>query len=126
MLLDDEAVHRLREFIDGLNVQEAREAYGMLARKLDALARLNETVALEQYSIGERVAFHHDRQHIEGVIVRINLRSVSIVAADGRRWTVSPHYVAKVIHQSQPAVSTLHYSRTQTKNKGRKKHKKRR
>lgn len=43
-----------------------------------------------EFSIGKRVWFQTDLRDVEGLRVRYNKKSVTVVTDDGERWTVSP------------------------------------
>lgn len=48
------------------------------------------------FSVGERVAFHPDDRHIEGVIAKYNRKTVTVVTDDGQSWNVGPGLLRKV------------------------------
>jgi hypothetical protein len=49
-----------------------------------------------EFKIGDRVAFGSDRMHtVEGMLTRYNKKTVTVIADDGRRWTVSPGLLRK-------------------------------
>jgi len=43
-----------------------------------------------EFTIGERVWFQTDVRRVEGVLVRYNKKSVTVVTDDGERWNVAP------------------------------------
>ncbi len=86
----------MQAYVNSLTVDEARTVYGLIGKRLNAIMQVQEIAALQQYAIGERVAFHSNARHIEGLVVRINLRTVSVVENTGKRWTVSPQHLQKV------------------------------
>jgi hypothetical protein len=50
-----------------------------------------------KFSIGQDVKFRTKRgQAVQGKVLRINTKSVSVLAVDGVRWTVSPSYLSIV------------------------------
>jgi hypothetical protein len=48
-----------------------------------------------EFSIGERVWFQTDVRRVDGVLVRYNKKSVTVVTDDGERWTVSPGFLQR-------------------------------
>ncbi len=55
-----------------------------------------------QFRIGELVHFEPEgRSGVQGVIVRYNKKSVSVLTPDGQQWRVSPGFLRKVESNSQ-------------------------
>ena len=50
-------------------------------------------VQMMEFGIGERVCFQTDLRRVEGVLVRYNKKSVTVLSDDGERWTVSPGFL---------------------------------
>ncbi len=60
------------------------------------------------YKIGERVSFQADLRRVEGVLVRYNKKSVTVIADDGGRWTVSPGLLQRSgVSDSTDGTSTV-------------------
>ena len=91
MLIDE-----MQKYVDSLSIDEARTVHGLIVKRINAIMHFHETAALLQYNVGERVAFHSASRHIEGLVVRINLRTVSVIDNIGKRWTVAPQFLMKV------------------------------
>ena len=73
----------------------------------DRLLWFQETRRLQhmaKYHVGDRVCFHdRDGVHIEGRILRLNAKTVSIVTDDNHQWKVAPGFlrlVKSVLDQS--------------------------
>jgi len=49
-----------------------------------------------EFTIGERVWFQTDVRRVEGVLVRYNKKSVTVVTDDGERWNVAPGFLQRV------------------------------
>ena len=49
-----------------------------------------------EFSIGDAVSFNHKKGLIEGEVVKINQKSVSIKTTTGVRWNVSPGLLTKL------------------------------
>lgn len=123
---------KIQDFIDSLSDDEIYELYRQLAEKVRQIREYAERISLNSFQPLERVYFHKNRRHIEGVVIQINRRTASILTDDGERWTVSPQYLTKVaITPPQPNANSKGYvegtvvSHNQT-SKRRKKKKKRR
>lgn len=96
------------------------------------IQKAKELIALNEFYVLDRVFFHHGSEHIEGTVSRINRRTVSVIADDHRRWTVSPQSLKKSPQTTDLGIDPLsvsekfispadHYS---AKSKSRKKRKK--
>jgi len=112
MLLDDDIAHELQEYVDRLSIEEARVVYKLIARRLNAIQHLHETALLQRFHVGDRVAFHSAGRHIEGLIVRVNLRTVSVTEDGGKRWTVAPQYLAPASEAVKTSNSVPRKSKT--------------
>lgn len=87
---------QLQELIKDINEAEAVALYNQLGTKLNLLRKARELMSLQDYNVLDKVAFHDKGVHLEGVITRINLRTVSVIASDGRNWTVHPSYLTRI------------------------------
>jgi len=54
------------------------------------IRQVHAHVRMLEFTIGEHVWFQTDVRRVEGVLVRYNKKSVTIVTEDGERWNVSP------------------------------------
>lgn len=94
----------VQAFIDKLDDEDLLPLYTQIGHRLNLIRKARDLYALSHLSIGQRAAFHHNGQHIEGIIIRINQRTVSIFTDDGRRWTVAPRYLQRVADPSQSSA----------------------
>lgn len=94
----------IQAFIDKLDDEDLMPLYNQIGHRLNLIRKARDLYALSQISIGQRAAFHSNGQHIEGIIIRINQRTVSIFTDDGHRWTVSPLYLQRVAEPERPAA----------------------
>lgn len=77
--------------IDRLSEPELIDLNRRIVERLSFLSQMRAHRAMLEFRIGDRVAFQTDRlQTIQGIITRYNKKTVSVIADDGRRWTVSP------------------------------------
>jgi hypothetical protein len=77
--------------IDRLSEMELIDLNQRIVERLRFLNQMRAHSAMLEFRIGDRVAFQTDRlQTIQGIITRYNKKTVSVIADDGRRWTVSP------------------------------------
>jgi hypothetical protein len=77
--------------IDRLSEPELIDLNRRIVERLRFLSQMRDHRAMLEFRIGDRVGFQTDRtQVIHGIITRYNKKTVSVIADDGRRWTVSP------------------------------------
>jgi hypothetical protein len=83
--------------IDRLSEEELVDLNNRIVERLRFIRQARAHHAMQQFRIGELVYFEPDgRGRIEGVIVRYNKKSVSVLTADGQQWRVSPGFLRKV------------------------------
>ncbi|MCP4481915.1 MAG: hypothetical protein GY817_03765, partial [bacterium] len=46
---------------------------------------------------GEFVSFEHNNRYVIGIVIKINIKTVSVKTEDGEVWRVSPSFLTKVI-----------------------------
>lgn len=117
--MTDEVYNDTQELVDSLSIDEAKTVYKLIATRLNAIQHLHEAALLQKHQIGDRVAFHSAGRHIEGLIVRVNLRTVSVVEDSGKRWAVAPQYLSSAITAQK--IRGIEKKRSKTKAKRRKK-----
>ena len=77
--------------IDRLSEPELIDLNQRIVERLRFLSQMRSHRAMLKFRIGDRVAFQTDQLRvIQGVITRYNKKTVSVIADDGSRWTVSP------------------------------------
>jgi len=99
--------------IDKLSETELVDLNRRIVERLRFLQQARAHVAMLRFRIGDRVVFEPDaRGSVQGVIVRYNRKSVSVLADDGMRWTVAPGFLrlaaagddANGVSPSKPAL----------------------
>jgi hypothetical protein len=86
----------MRINIDQLTESELVDLNRRIVERLRMLHQMHAHVRMLEFNIGERVSFQTDRhKSVEGMLVRYNKKSVTVVSDDGGRWTVSPGLLRK-------------------------------
>ena len=52
------------------------------------------------FRVGDRVSFETDHGTVEGIVMRVNQKTVTIDSDDGRSWRVSPGFVSKIVNST--------------------------
>jgi len=82
--------------IDLLSEAELIDLNHRIVERLNMIKHLRAHANMLEFSVGERVFFHADVGHVEGILTRYNRKTVTVVTDDGRRWNVSPHFLKHV------------------------------
>ena len=83
--------------IDQLTEAELVDLNRRIVERLRFLQQVRAHRSMLQYAIGDRVWFQSgDGRRVSGSLVRYNKKSVSVLADDGCRWTVSPSLLRPV------------------------------
>lgn len=100
--------------LDKLSEQELRRLNYEIVSRLQLMAAVHRTTALATFRIGDRVTFEADHGTVTGTIIRLNQKTASIDADDGRGWRVSPNALFK-ISQSKTEPQTNLFQLVPTK-----------
>ena len=90
--------------LDSLTEQELRELNRQIIQRLQIHSLVRQKSQLNSFRIGDRVAFETDSGTVGGMVTRINQKTATIVADDGRGWRVSPGFLNKIVGEARPAV----------------------
>lgn len=83
--------------IDKLTESELVDLNHRVVERLRFLNQMRAHLEMLEFKIGDRVAFQSARtQTVQGTLVRYNKKTVTIIADDGRRWSVSPGLLRNV------------------------------
>lgn len=91
--------------LDELSESELRSLHREIIVRLNFYSESRRKEQLMAFRIGDRVEFDTDQGHIEGFIIRINQKTASINADDGRNWRVSPNFLKKISGHPERDVS---------------------
>ena len=82
--------------IDRLTEAELIDLNHHIVERLRLLQHMRAHVNMLEFRIGERVTFTPDeRGPVQGMLVRYNRKSVTVVTDDGHRWNVSPSLLSR-------------------------------
>jgi hypothetical protein len=77
--------------IDKLTEAELVDLNNRIVERLRFLHQARAHARMLKFRIGQRVTFRPEgRAPITGIVARYNKKSVTVIAADGLRWNVSP------------------------------------
>jgi predicted transcriptional regulator len=85
---------RIEEFIKGLSIDELMTLNKMVVERIKVLNQIETSNAMRKYNIGEWVKFENNkRQIIEGRIIKINKKTISIITKENIQWNVHPSFL---------------------------------
>lgn len=80
--------------IDKLTEAELRDLNHRIVERLRFLHQARAHASMLRFRIGQRVSFRPEgRAAVTGMVTRYNKKSVTVVTAEGQRWTVSPGFL---------------------------------
>jgi hypothetical protein len=63
----------------------------LIVERLKLISQARSTSLMAAFGIGDLVSFHSsDGRVIQGVVLRLNKKTVSVDTGDGHRWNVAP------------------------------------
>jgi hypothetical protein len=66
-----------------------------IVERLRMIRQVHAHVKMLEFTIGERVCFQTDERRVDGVLVRYNKKSVTVVTDGGEHWNVSPAFLQR-------------------------------
>jgi len=83
--------------ITKLTEAELRTLNQQIVERLQFLAQLKTQAEMLEFKIGDRVYFQpNQRETIEGMLIRRNKKTVTLVTDDNQQWNVAPGLLRKV------------------------------
>ena len=82
--------------IEKLSQEELLELNRRIVRRLDYLHSLKTRSQLDRFEPGDRVSFQSDGRTVEGIVVRVNRKTLSVRTKD-THWNIHPRFLSKVI-----------------------------
>ncbi len=79
------------EAIKRLNEEDLHFLNRLIVERLKLIAQARATTLMANFTKGDRVSFQAaDGEMVEGTVLRLNKKTISIITDDDRRWNVSP------------------------------------
>jgi hypothetical protein len=88
------------EAIKGLNEDDLLFLNRLIVERLKLISQARSTSLMVRFTRGDRVGFQvPDGRRLEGIVLRLNKKTVSIATDDGRQWNVAPGLL-RLIHSA--------------------------
>lgn len=81
--------------IDKLSLEELLDLNKRVVRRIDYLHSLKTRAHLDRFEPGDRVSFQSEGRPIEGVVVRVNQKTLSVKTKD-TYWRIHPRFLTKL------------------------------
>ena len=88
--------------IDNLTEEELNELHRRIVERLKFLDSMRAHVEMMEFSIGDRVSFRaNGRERKEGLLIKYNKKTVTVITDQGEKWNVSPSLLSRVESSSK-------------------------
>ncbi len=78
-----------------------------IVERLELLRQARTYDAMACFETGDSVTFTPECGHVVvGTVVRLNKKTITVVAKDGRQWRVAPSFLSRVINAEDPGDGT--------------------
>jgi len=81
--------------IEKLSLEELLDLNRRIVRRIEYLHSLKTRAHLDRFEVGDRVSFQSDGRAVEGIVVRVNRKTLSVKTKD-TRWNIHPRFVTKL------------------------------
>jgi hypothetical protein len=79
------------EAIKRLNEDDLLFLNRLIVERLNLISQARSTNLMIHFTRGDRVGFHApDGRTLEGIVLRLNKKTVSVATDDGHQWNVAP------------------------------------
>ncbi len=77
--------------INRLNEDDLRLLNRLIVERIKFISQTRVASLMAGFTKGDRVVFcAPDGSNLEGIVLRLNKKTVSVIASDGHQWNVSP------------------------------------
>ncbi len=85
------------EAIKRLNEEDLLFLNGLIVERLRLISQARATMLMTNFTRGDRVGFlTPDGRMLEGTVMRLNKKTISVATNDGHQWNVSPRLLRLV------------------------------
>lgn len=81
--------------IDRLSLEQLLELNRRIVHRVEYLQRLKTQAHLDRFDLGDRVSFQSEGRQVEGLVIRVNQKTVSIKTKEGI-WRIHPRFLTKM------------------------------
>jgi hypothetical protein len=81
--------------IEKMTLEQLLDLNKRVVRRIDYLHSLKTRAHLDRFEIGDRVSFQSEGRPVEGVVVRVSQKTLSIKTKD-TYWRIHPRFLTKL------------------------------
>ncbi len=90
--------HNTRSFIDLMNLDELVKLNEYIVKRIRLISDTKTMKKVQGFDLLEKVFFIDDRgNRINGRVIRLNKRTITIKADNGMEWRVSPDFLKRLV-----------------------------
>ena len=82
--------------LDSLSEAELRDLNRVIVERLNWFTSVRRHQQLRAFRVGDRVEFESEYGILGGIVMKLNQKTATIAADDGRPWRVSPSFLRSV------------------------------
>ncbi|HEY4034486.1 MAG TPA: hypothetical protein VGL94_11040 [Ktedonobacteraceae bacterium] len=86
----------LINLIENLNEDQLHALNNLVVEQLRLVHHARTLDAMRSFHVTDRVWFTHNEKYYEGIITRLNQKTISVTVDDGGRWNIPPGMLKKV------------------------------
>lgn len=86
----------IRQLIERLSEDELHALYRTVGERLRLLHRTKALFAMRKFQMLDKVYFVHHGQRREGMVTRLNQKTISVTLKTGEHWNVSPDFLTRM------------------------------
>lgn len=95
--IEQKAYDIINKLLKKLSEEELRLINQKIVERLNLIQSARQLNMLSKFSVYDKVSFEHHGRQIQGRIIRLNRKSISLIDENGGHWTVAPIFLKKVI-----------------------------
>ena len=85
------------EAIRYLGEEDLRYLNRLIIERIKLISQARSTALMTRFNIGDKVGFQSPNGHWKnGIVQRLNKKTITILTDDGQNWNVSPGFLAPV------------------------------
>ncbi|HVA65424.1 MAG TPA: hypothetical protein VNK24_00690 [Elusimicrobiota bacterium] len=81
--------------IEKMTLEQLQDVNRRIVRRIEYLHGLKTRANLDRFEIGDRVSFQSEGRPVEGVVVRVNQKTLSLKTKDAF-WRIHPRFLTKL------------------------------
>lgn len=87
---------KIIRMVESLDPDQLHALYNVVAARLNLVHRMHALHAMQNFSFMDRVSFTNNGQYYEGIVTRLNQKTITVTLDNGNRWNVSPGSLIKL------------------------------